>query len=142
MKKYNIGYICGVFDLFHVGHLIILERCKSMCNYLIVGICNDDYVINIKNKKPIYSESQRVRIINALKVVDKAELVTVSETLDKKLALDKFHFDVLFSGDDWKGTARYLETEKELGSLGVSFEFFPYTNGISSSQIRDKLLQS
>lgn len=50
MKKYNIGYICGVFDLFHVGHLIILERCKSMCNYLIVGICNDDYVINIKNK--------------------------------------------------------------------------------------------
>ena len=139
MKKYNIGYTCGVFDLFHVGHLTLLERCKSMCNHLIVGICDDDYVVNIKHKNPIYPEDQRLRIIKALRIVDQAELVTISETLDKRLVFDKFHFNVLFSGDDWKGTERYTQTEKELGAFGVSFEFFPYTQGISSSQIKELL---
>ena len=139
MKKYKIGYTCGVFDLFHVGHLVLLERCKEMCEYLIVGICDDNYVLNIKNKAPVYTEDQRLRIINALKVVDEAELVTIEETLYKRIVHDRFHFDVLFSGDDWKGTDRYLQTEKELGPLGVSFEFFPYTQGISSSQIKEKI---
>ena len=66
MKKYHIGYTCGVFDLFHVGHLNLLERCKEMCDILIVGVCDDKYVTEIKKKQPVYSEDQRVRIINAL----------------------------------------------------------------------------
>lgn len=103
-KKYKVGYTCGVFDLFHVGHLNLLERCKEMCDILIVGVCDDRYVTEIKKKQPVYPESQRVRILNALKVVDRAELVTIAETNDKILALKRFKFDVLFSGDDWKGS--------------------------------------
>lgn len=87
MKKYHIGYTCGVFDLFHVGHLNLLERCKEMCDILIVGVCDDRYVTEIKKKQPVCPEEQRVRILNALKVVDHAELVTVEETDDKMLAL-------------------------------------------------------
>lgn len=87
MKKYHIGYTCGVFDLFHVGHLNLLERCKEMCDILIVGVCDDKYVTDIKKKQPVYPENQRVRILNALKVVDYAELVTIEETDDKMLAL-------------------------------------------------------
>ena len=86
MKKYHIGYTCGVFDLFHVGHLNLLERCKEMCDILIVGVCDDKYVTEIKKKQPVYPEDQRVRILNALKVVDQAELVTIEETDDKMLA--------------------------------------------------------
>ena len=71
MKKYHIGYTCGVFDLFHVGHLNLLERCKSMCDILIVGVCDDKYVTDIKRKQPVYPEDQRVRILNALKNLDK-----------------------------------------------------------------------
>ena len=139
MKKYKIGYSCGVFDMFHVGHLNLLEKCKSMCYYLIVGVCNDDYVRNIKHKEPVYSEQDRVRILEALKVVDRAELVTIEETNDKILAIEKFHFDVLFSGDDWKGSERYQKTEEQFKKYGAFIEYFPYTQGISTTQIKEKI---
>lgn len=139
MKKYHIGYTCGVFDLFHVGHLNLLERCKAQCDILIVGICNDDYVKNIKGKEPIYSEEDRLRIIKALKCVDDAVLVDIETTNDKMIAIEKFKFDVLFSGDDWKGTERYKKTEEQFASLGAYIEYLPYTQGISTSQTRERL---
>ena len=139
MKKYNIGYTCGVFDLFHVGHLNLLEKCKEMCDILIVGVCNDEYVHNIKKKTPVYTEEQRVRILNALKVVDKAVLVNVEETNDKMLAWQKFEFDVLFSGDDWKGSERYKKTERQFEKVGCVIEYLPYTQGISTTEIKDKI---
>lgn len=140
MKKYHIGYTCGVFDLFHVEHLNLLERCKEMCDILIVGVCDDKYVAEIKKKQPVYPEDQRVRILNALKVVDHAELVTMEETNDKMLALEKFKFDVLFSGDDWKGSERYLRTEKQFAEYGASIEYLPYTRGISTTDIKNKII--
>ncbi len=138
-KKYKVGYTCGVFDLFHIGHLNLLERCKAMCDVLIVGICNDDYVRSIKKKEPVFPENDRLRIISSIGIVDEAYLVDIETTNDKMLALDKFHFDVLFSGDDWKGTERYNKTEKDFAELGVSIEYLPYTKGISSTQIKEKI---
>lgn len=138
-KKNVIGYTCGVFDLFHVGHLNLLERCKEHCDYLIVGVCDDKYVTDIKKKTPVYSEADRVRILNALKAVDKAELVTIEETDDKMLAWEKFHFDILFSGDDWKGTDRYRRTEEQFKKLGASVVYLPYTQGISTSNIKGQI---
>ena len=54
-------------------------------------------------------------------------------------ALERFHFDVLFSGDDWKGSERYNKTEEQFAKLGVSIEYLPYTKGISTTQIKDYL---
>lgn len=138
-KKYHIGYTCGVFDVFHVGHLNLLERCKAMCDILIVGVCDDTYVRKVKHKEPVYLEDQRVRILKALKVVDDAILVDIETTDDKILALNKFHFDVLFSGDDWKGSERYNRTEEQFAKMGASIEYFPYTQGISTTQIKEKM---
>lgn len=138
MKPYHIGYTCGVFDLFHVGHLNLLERCKEMCDYLIVGICDDNYVRNVKNKEPVFSEEERARIVEALKVVDKVVIIDAEVTNNKSKALDLFGYDVLFSGDDWKGTERYMKTEREFADKGVSIEYFPYTNGISTTEIKNK----
>lgn len=139
MKKYKVGYTAGVFDLFHVGHLNLLERCKEMCDYLIVGICDDNYVTEIKKKTPVIPENDRVRIINALKCVDRAELVNYEITDDKMLALERFHFDVLFSGDDWKGTERYNKTEQQFAPHGVAIEYLPYTQGVSTTDIKNKM---
>lgn len=141
MKKYKVGFTTGVFDLFHVGHLNLLERCKEQCDYLIVAICGDDYVREIKHKEPVYTEKERIRIIGALKCVDEVSTITIEEIADKMLALKRFNFDVLFSGDDWKGTERYEKTEKQFAELGVSIEYLPYTKGVSTTQIKETLKQ-
>jgi len=139
MKKYKVGFTTGVFDLFHVGHLNLLERCKEQCEYLIVAVCGDDYVTQVKHKTPVFSEEERMRIIGALKCVDEVSTITLEEIDDKMKALERFKFDVLFSGDDWKGSERYNRTEKQFAELGVSIEYLPYTKGVSTTQIKETL---
>ena len=139
MKKYKIGYTVGVFDLFHVGHLNLLERCKEMCETLIVGICDDNYVRNIKHKEPVVNENDRARIVKALKCVDNVIIVDHVETADKMITWKKIHFDVLFSGDDWKGSERYKKTEEQFSKIGTSIEYLPYTHGISTSDIKNQI---
>lgn len=139
MKKYNVGFTAGVFDLFHIGHLNLFEKCKEMCSHLIVAICDDDYVRNIKHKEPIFTLEERVRIIGSLKCVDEVVVVSFEEVDDKMLALEKFKFDVLFSGDDWKGSERYLKTEDQFAKAGASIEYLPYTQSISTTEIKNKI---
>lgn len=140
-KGKKIGYTCGVYDLFHVGHLNLFERCKKLCDYLIVGVCDDDYVVNVKGKNPVINQTDRARIVNALKVVDEVAIINTEETIDKMLALNKFNYNVLFVGDDWKGTERFNTTEKQFKENGLDVEivFLPYTKGVSTSQLRDGL---
>lgn len=138
-KKYKLGYTVGVFDLFHVGHLNLLERCKEYCEKLCVGVCDDRYVREIKHKEPVIGEDDRLRIIRALKCVDDAFLTTYEETENKLLVTDRCDFDVLFSGDDWKGSERYLKTEREFAEVGKAIVYLPYTKGISTSGIKEKL---
>lgn len=111
----------GVFDLFHVGHLNLPERCKELCDYLIVAVCGDDYVTQVKKKTPVFTEEERIRIIGALKCVDEVSTITLDEIDDKMKAWERFHFDVLFSGDDWKGSERYNRTEEQFSKVGVSY---------------------
>ena len=140
-KEIKKGYTCGVYDLFHVGHLNLFERCKKACDYLIVGVCDDDYVRNVKGKEPVINEKDRARIVDALKVVDETHIVDTETTIDKMLALKKFDYNVLFVGDDWKGTPRFIETEKQFKENGIDVEivFLPYTQGVSTSAIRQEL---
>ena len=138
-KKYKLGYTCGCFDLFHIGHLNLLERCKNMCDTLIVGICSDNYIREYKNREPIYNQEDRKRIVEALKCVDKAIIVETEDIVDKTNVQECLGFDVLFNGDDWKGTERSVRTEEEFNKIGVSVEYFSYTQGISTSKLREKI---
>ena len=139
MAKYKVGITVGVFDIFHVGHLNLLERCKSMCDHLIVGVCGDDYVTEVKGKTPVYPEDQRRRILAALKCVDEVIPVSIEETEDKMLLMRNHPFNVLFSGDDWKGSPRYLKTEAQFAELRAKIEYQPYTKGISTTQLKSKI---
>ena len=70
MKKETVGYTTGVFDLFHIGHLRLLQRAKSRCDRLIVGVSTDELVQSYKNKKPVIPFEERSEIVAALKCVD------------------------------------------------------------------------
>lgn len=139
MKKYKVGITVGVFDLFHVGHLNLLERCKAMCDKLIVAVCQDDYVTQVKHKIPVYPATDRMRILAALKCVDEVISVSIEETEDKMLLIKNHPFDVLFSGDDWKGSERYLKTEKQFAEYGAKIEYLPYTKGVSTTEIKQTI---
>ena len=67
MKKYKIGYTQGTYDLFHVGHLNLLNNAKKQCEYLIVGVNSDELVMQYKNKKTHINEQDRATIVNAIK---------------------------------------------------------------------------
>lgn len=137
MKKYNIGYTTGVFDLFHIGHLNILKRAKEQCNYLIVGVSTDELVQQYKNKTPIISFEERSEIVGNIKFVDK---VVKQEHRDKFKAWEKYKFDVMFVGDDWKGNELFKNIEMKFNGVGVGIEYFPYTKSTSSTLIR-KILE-
>lgn len=90
----------GTFDVFHVGHVNILERAKALGDYLIVGISSDELNFSKKGRNPIYSIADRLKIISSLRFVDE---VFVEESLELKAQYIKdFDADVLVMGDDWK----------------------------------------
>lgn len=122
--------------MFHIGHLNILKRAKEKCDFLIVGVSTDEVVQKYKNKMPIVPFAERVEIVSAIKYVDQ---VVAQETMDKMEAWEKLHFNVLFHGDDWKGSNMYNSIEKRLEEVGVEVVFLPHTDGISSTVLRDRL---
>lgn len=136
-KKYKVGYTTGVFDMFHIGHLNILRRAKEMCDYLIVGVSTDELVEEYKNKRPIIPFSERCEIVEAIKYVDK---VVPQETRNKIEAFDIHGFDVMFVGDDWKGSDVFAEVDSYMKSKGAQgVEYIPYTQNISSTILKDVL---
>jgi len=133
---YTRGYTTGVFDLFHVGHLNILRKAKENCDYLIVGVSTDELVQSYKNRSPIIPYAERKAIIEAIRYVDE---VVPQVTLDKFEAFLRLKFNVMFHGDDWKGSPLYIETEKQFNKMGVEMIYFPYTKGTSSTLLADIL---
>ena len=133
MKKYKIGYTQGVYDMFHVGHLNLINHAKEYCDYLIVGVNSDELVESYKHKKTVIPEEERRLIVENIKAVDRC---VIADTLDKEAALEKYHFDAIFIGDDWKGNPRWEKTKEDLAKKGVDLVFLPYTSGISSTILR------
>lgn len=131
-KKYKVGYTTGVYDMFHIGHLNLLKRAKEKCDYLIVGVSTDEVVKEYKHKTPVIPFSERIAIVEAIRYVDK---VVPQESMDKIAAWENLHFDVIFHGDDWKGSDMYNEIEQKLKAVGCEMCFLPHTAGVSSTDI-------
>lgn len=130
MKKYKIGYTTGVYDMFHIGHLNVFKNAKKYCDYLVVGVSTDELVCNYKNKVPVIPYENRAEIVSAIKYVDK---VVPQTNMDKLAAARSVNADVVFVGDDWKGTEKWNRIEKELSKYGIDVVYFPYTTGVSST---------
>ncbi len=131
-----IGYTTGVFDLFHVGHLNILKKSKEFCDILIVGVTIDKTTEKIKGKRPIISYKDRSRIVRSIKYVD---VVIPQKKIDEIEDYHYLKFDCIFKGDDWEGTEKWRKLKSFFKNKGVDVIFFPYTEKISSTKIRNNL---
>lgn len=136
MAKYKVGYTTGVYDMFHIGHLNLLRRAKEQCDYLIVGVSTDELVEEKKGHKPVIPYEERAEIVAAIKYVDE---VVPQFDKNKFGAWEKYQFNAMFVGDDWKGKPLFQEAEEKLNQVGVDVVYFPYTKHISSTKLREKI---
>lgn len=135
-KKYNIGYIAGVFDLFHIGHLNLLKRAKEQCNHLIVGVVTDEGVIKNKHTIPFVPFTERIEIVRSCRYVDEAVDIPL-EDYDTDEAYRRYQFDVQFSGSDYADSAGWLAKKEYLQKNGADLVFFPYTQSVSSTRLKE-----
>lgn len=134
-KKYHIGYVAGVFDLFHIGHLNLFRRAKEQCDYLIVGVVIDEQVVRGKKTRPYIPFEERLAIVKACKYVDEAVEIPVDKP-NTEDAWHMYHFDVQFSGSDYADDPVWLSKKVFLEQNGSTMVFFPYTESTSSSEIK------
>ncbi|GAA3825402.1 adenylyltransferase/cytidyltransferase family protein [Nocardioides panacisoli] len=120
----------GTFDVFHVGHLRVLERAAELGDRLVVGVSSDALNLRKKEREPVFSERERMAIIAALKPVDE---VFLEESLEQKREyVEKFRADVLVMGDDWKGRFDHLSDVCEV-------VYLPRTPAISTTALIEKI---
>ena len=119
-KNKIIGYTTGVFDLFHIGHVRLLNNAKKYCDKLIVGISTDE-LVSYKNKRAVISQNERMEIVKNIKAVDE---VVFQKNMNKFEMWKKLKFNVMFVGDDWKGTEKWNEFERIFSAVELKLNIF------------------
>jgi glycerol-3-phosphate cytidylyltransferase len=116
----------GTFDLFHIGHIRLLERARALGDYLAVGLSTDEFNLK-KGKKSVFSYPERFAILNAVRHVDK---VIPENSWEQKLDdVIANKIDVFVIGDDWEGKFDFLAPHCEV-------VYLPRTSGISTTYIK------
>ncbi|MGH3310006.1 MAG: adenylyltransferase/cytidyltransferase family protein [Streptomyces sp.] len=133
---HTVGYAPGAYDLFHVGHLNLLRHARSRCDYLVAGVVSDEMAELAKGRAPVVPLVERLEIVRSIRHVDAAFVETVP---DKLVTWQQVRFDVLFKGDDWRGTPKGDRLEAAFSTVGVEIVYFPYTMHTSSTQLRRAL---
>ncbi|WP_410741160.1 adenylyltransferase/cytidyltransferase family protein [Citrobacter koseri] len=130
-----IGYTTGVYDLFHIGHVNLLRNAKAMCDKLIVGVTVDELVL-YKGKRSVIPFHERIEVVQSCRYVDVA---VPQYDMDKFTAVKKYGANILFVGDDWYETDKWIEFESQLNEVKCKVIYFPYTKGTSSTIINSTL---
>ena len=131
-----IGYAPGAYDLFHIGHLNILKHAAAHCDRLVAGVVSDEMLLLTKGRAPVIPLAERLEIVRSLSMVDDVHAEVVPEKLD---TWREVGFDVIFKGDDWRGTEKGRRLEEDFATVGVEVRYFPYTMHTSSTLLRRAL---
>jgi glycerol-3-phosphate cytidylyltransferase len=132
MRK-MVGYAPGAYDLFHIGHLNLLRRARSECDFLIAGVVSDELCRDQKGVEPVIPLEERIEIVGAIDAVDAVHVELVP---DKVVTWRELQFDRIFKGDDWRGTPKGIDLERRFGEVGVEVVYFSYTPHTSSTLLR------
>ena len=125
----SVVYTSGTFDMLHANHLKMIEYARQLGDLLIIGVNTDELVASYKSQ-PIIPFEERIALVKALKYPD---IVIPQKSLNHTDKVKKLHFDIFVVGDDWVGKYDYLE------EMGVTVVYFPYGEGISSSELKERI---
>lgn len=139
-KKYRTGYLAGVFDLYHMGHLNMFKRAKEQCEHLIVGVVTDEGVRKYKKTVPFIPFEERIELVRSCKYVDEAVEIPLNYGGTRD-AYRMYQFDCQFSGSDYTDNPDWLAEKEFLEKHGAKMVFFPYTEGTSSTKIKSLIEQ-
>lgn len=129
MKEEKIVLTYGTFDMFHIGHLNLLNRLKSLGDKLIVAVSTDEFN-SIKGKKTLIPFEQRALIVQNIKCVD---MVISEKNWEQKIDdIKKYNVDIFAMGDDWKGKFDFLKDYCEV-------IYLPRTQNISTTELKKEL---
>lgn len=132
-KRGKVVFIGGIWDLFHVGHLNILKSAKELGDRLVVGVLSD-FAASRYKRSPIMTCRERVRIVQAISVVDEA-IIQLDTDPTKFGELQAVKPDILVHGDDWDAVPGQEWMERN----GKEIVFLPYTQGISTTEIIERI---
>ncbi len=134
-KKYHTGYVAGVFDLFHIGHLNMFKRAKEECDFLIVGVVSDERTKKIKGSDPFIPFKERLEIVKSCRYVDQVIEIPLNYGNSSDV-FRTYHFDCQFSGSDYEDHPGWLAEKTFLENNGADLVFFPYSEETSSTKIK------
>lgn len=126
-------YTVGTWDLLHVGHLALLQRCKTLGNTVAVGVASDDVVASYKSRPPVIPLEQRMEMLKALRCVD---IVRPYYKLEYALACKELDVDIFVIGEDWGKKSHNIEVETLLKETGKSIIQLSYHPQTSSTKIK------
>ena len=128
----TVVYTSGTFDMLHINHLKMIQYARALGDILIVGVNTDELVASYKST-PIIPFEERIALMKAIKGPD---IVIPQRSLDHTDKVTKLNFDIFVVGDDWNGKYDYLK------DLGVQVVYFPYGQGISSSNLKKRIYEN
>ena len=131
-----VGYAPGAYDLFHIGHLNILKHAAENCDVLIAGVVSDEMLLQTKGRLPVVPLAERMEIVRNLRFVDDVHAEVLPDKID---TWREVRFDVIFKGDDWRGTPKGDKLERDFAAVDVQVQYFPYTMHTSSTVLRKAL---
>ncbi|MFK5880976.1 MAG: adenylyltransferase/cytidyltransferase family protein [Sulfurospirillum sp.] len=130
-------YTVGTFDLLHVGHLALLEFCKTLGDTFVVGVASDEVVNSYKPNVPVIPLEQRMEMLKALKCVDD---VRAYHKLEYVSACKELDVDIFVIGEDWGDKPHNKEVEQYLKSKGKKIVQVSYDPKTSSTKIKQKVV--
>lgn len=131
-----IGYVPGVWDLFHVGHLAIITKARGLCDRLVVGVPSDQVVVADKGRRPVIGLEARMAILGSMRQVD---VVVPYYRLSFMEHLAMFNPDVFVVGEDWGRETRHRNAEEWLRQNDRRFVIVPRYVGESTTAIRERI---
>ena len=136
-EKFMLVYTVGTFDLLHVGHLALLQHCKSLGNIVAVGVASDEVVASYKPNVPVVPLEERMEMLKALRCVD---IVRPYYELEYVSGCRELDVDIFVIGEDWGRQPHNIAVESFLKSGGNSIVQVSYHPGTSSTKIKQRTL--